>query len=342
MIKYITGSIIFIMISIISIGGLLIYDNISLKELFKQINRLEWRYVFFILGTVIGYLVIESLKLKVLCLGLRKNPVIKVTMKAILGNQLLSAITPFQSGGQPFEVFILARNSIPFSHALVFAYMRTWSSLVCLFLISLSTLLSYSELGSVEYLYLLYLYSIGFMIYFSILSYFLIIKPGELKKLMKHILKFLVKIRILKRKKLRSRIKFTVKEVDLFHGGMKEYLKNPLWTVLGIILSFFSLGIKYLGAYFIALGLKMDIKIMQILLYQYLIDFINFSIPVPGASGTSEITAYTLFKLILGEETMELGLFVNLWRFFSHHLIVVIATLSTIGLFKKNFKKSMT
>ncbi|GMT48887.1 MAG: hypothetical protein IEMM0008_0426 [bacterium] len=88
------------------------------------------------------------------------------------------------------------------------------------------------------------------------------------------------------------------------------------------------------------MGFGIQASILAIIFYQSAFHFVNYAIPTPGASGTSELVAKWIFRFLSEDLSNKdlLNSFVTLWRFATYHIIVVIAGFATLGALKEWIK----
>ncbi|MDH4129452.1 MAG: flippase-like domain-containing protein [Spirochaetota bacterium] len=346
--KYRRGIFVFIAISLIALFILFITSEMSfttLKDSLKKFDNLICIPLAILFLLI--HIVTDGLRLKLLASGMKDKLSLKESIKAGLANEFLSAITPFQSGGQPLEIYVIHKAGISLGKSVVISYFKTATNLFFLFTTGFFALLYYSSLTTLTYLNLFYVYGGLFITYFSIISYLSVFKPNFAKKLSYNILRFLRKIKIIKRNVFLSKVKFILREAKIFNHNIREYFFNRKGIIILVILiTFVVWSSKYLIAYFIALGLNINISIMEILFYQSAIHFVNYSIPTPGASGTSEFVAYSIFKFLSftgfnsTSGLASLNIYVVLWRFFTYHFIVILSGIVTFKILKDRVKES--
>ncbi len=339
--NYKRGLLIFVIISLITLFLLFLSGDISLLTLKKGIKNFNPLYLPILCLLMVIHILVDCIRLKVIAWGINTKLSLKTGWNAYLANEFLSAVTPFQSGGQPIEIYILHKSGISLGKSVVISYFKTATSLLFLLLTGCYAIISYEPLSNFGHLTFFYIYGGGFIIYFIIISYLSVFKPSFAKKLSFIGMKFLKRIRIVKKDSFNSRLKFILKEVNNFNHYIKNYfLTKKLNILLTLIITFISWTTKYLIAYFIAIGMGIKLAILDLLLFQSAIHFVNYSIPTPGASGTSELVAHSIFKFLspVFASGVILNLFVTLWRFFTYHILIIVSGLATFKIIKDRLK----
>ncbi len=336
--KYIRGLILFVVISLVALFFLFRNDFSGDTLSILNVHELKGTYFLVALSLLVIFVICEGIRLQILALGVEDKTSLKTGVIASLTNEFLSAITPFQSGGQPFEVFVLHRDGISLGKVVVISYFKTATSLIVLTSCAIIGFILYPELLGLSFLKYFYVYGILFVSYFITLTILSVFKPLFAKKLAFNGMKILRKIHIIKRDTFHSKMKYVLREVNLFNYHIKKYyFHKKLNLSLSVLMTFATWVVKFSMAYFILLGLGIDSSYLKVVFYQYVIQFVNYAMPTPGSSGTSEFTAYTIFKylsMIFHQNEISLKLFVMLWRVFSYHIIILVSGLVSFSIIK--------
>ncbi len=339
--KYRWGLLAFIAISLATLILLFISDNVKFASFISSLEDFNLLYLFPAIVFLLLHLLADGIRLKVLARGMDESMKVRTGVVAGLANEFLSAITPFQSGGQPFEIFIFRRSGLPLGKCGVISYFRMTTSLVFLTVTGTFTLVYYSKLTSISSLNYFYIYGAVFISYFIALTYFTVFKPRFAKKVSFMGMRFLKRIKVMKEESYFSKQKYVLREVNTFSHHIRSFFFHQRGVIaLSTLITFFTWGFKYLIAYFILLGFGIQASISEIIFYQSAIHFVNYAIPTPGASGTSEWVAKWIFSF-LSEEFRDEGKlysFVTLWRFATYHIIVFIAGFATLGALREWIK----
>ncbi|HEO65700.1 MAG TPA: flippase-like domain-containing protein [Spirochaetes bacterium] len=332
--KYRWGLLAFIAISLATLVLLFISDDVQLTGFINSLKQFDLLYLPLALIFLALHLLSDGVRLKILAWGMGESMKVRTGVVAGLANEFLSAITPFQSGGQPFEIFIFRRSGLPLGKCGVISYFRMATSLVFLSVTGSFTLIYYSELTRITSLNYFYIYGAVFISYFIALTYFTVYKPRFAKKITFIGMGFLKKIKVMKEETYFSKQKYIIKEVNTFNHHIRSFFfKQQGLIALSTLVTFFTWTFKYLIAYFLLLGLGVQTSILEVIFYQSAIHFVNYAIPTPGASGTSEWVANSIFRFLSDDlnNKVLLNSFVTLWRFATYHIIVIIAGFATLG-----------
>ncbi len=340
--KYRRGLFVFITISLATLFILFISsEEISYTKLEKGLRNFNLIYVPIAIVTLLLHLMVDCFRLKFIARGVDAKMSFKTAWNATLSNEFLSAVTPFQSGGQPVEIYIFHRNGISLGKGVVISFLKTATSIIFLFLTAMITLFFYPKIRNLGVMNIFYFYGIIYFSFFMFITYLCIFKPNFAKKISFNFMKLLRKIRVIKQDKYYSKLKFIMSEVNKFNRHFRGYFfhKKGMF-VLAILMTFLSWPIKYLVGYFVALGFGFDVSLIEMLLFQCTIHFVNYAIPTPGASATTEGMAIVILKFLtpIFDTRMILTLFIAFWRLFTYHLLIAIAGFFTFNIIRERFK----
>ena len=81
-------------------------------------------------------------------------------------------------------------------------------------------------------------------------------------------------------------------------------------------------------------GLNMHAPMLRVFLMQFVIFFITYFSPTPGASGVAELSTYWIIASAAGQQNL-LGVYTVIWRFFTSFLGVGVGALVVLSLIGK-------
>lgn len=243
----------------------------------------------------------------------------------------LAAVTPFQSGGIPFQTYILNKSGGKLSKSLaVISFRGVLSGFVLvLFLpfifIEIGDLLSENELirNLTGYLFVLY----GVIIVFALFA--------TLQNRRSHRF-FLKTTYLIKNKKVRKNIQ---RKLNKFFIGIRDFLtsykifftKGFKYTSKAALIAFFELCIYFLVPPIIALGLKPEENVLGIFLTGIVLTYLLAFSPTPGASGVAEMSGLS-FSFFWDGPVPALIL---LWRVVSSYIPALFGGISLIHFIRR-------
>ncbi len=293
---------------------------------FKRMNPL---YFVFALIFWVVYTALDAFRVLLLCEGVTGKWVsMKTCFEVILTGAFLAAVTPFQTGGLPVQLYLLKRDGVSYGKGTLIILLRAifFSIMMLILLPFLFPILTNEyEATSIKILskYSLIVYPIIVLI-----ITFALIKPDIIKR-------FMYKLTLIKRKRNKAtRIVFKIfRELQEMKDGFWYFVKNR--KTLSVI-SFFMTFLTYIPFFFIAplllKGLGLDVSFVKIAFLQVVVILFTFFSPTPGATGVCEGVFAIMFKGIVKRSL--LGVFTILWRFFTFYLSAIVGGIMTLDVLK--------
>ena len=242
---------------LIIITGLVLY--ISLKndyiEIIQTITSMNILLFLFAIILFILYIFIKSIIMKIVVNNFKKDYTLKQSFRMAIETTFFHAITPFATGGQPYEIYRLNKDGISVINSANvsiqnFIIYQTALVLLGIFAVTYNYCFKlYPDVTLLKNLVLL-----GFVINFLVIvvlfsiAYF---KKGN-KVVINFFISILTKLKIIKNKEEKI-IQFE-KYLSDFNEGAKILLKDKKKFVLLILLQLLSLSMLYIVPYFIIKG----------------------------------------------------------------------------------------
>ncbi len=263
------------------------------------------------------------------------NYSLKKAYKLTLMAQFVNGITPLQTAGQPFEVYLLRKDGVRITNstnAMIKDFISYQSALIIVEIFSI--IMGINILSNNKYLNIFIF--IGFIINFIILIFFLLFsftkKLGY--KLAYNIIHFLFKFKIIK-KIFKDEEQINVRIKAFCKTGL-ELRKSKTRMIKCIIINIFYIVLTYLIPFimFYALGVT-DISFMQSFISTSFVILISNFIPTPGATGGVEYAFIKFFEVFISGLVLPSAML--LWRFVTYGLPMIIGFI--ILMFERGMKK---
>ncbi|OQX54944.1 MAG: hypothetical protein B5M53_05070 [Candidatus Cloacimonas sp. 4484_209] len=317
----IRGLKIFLIISIIAIIAVMIFT--VNKKTYPALKRMVPMFLLLALFFSLLHLYLDFLRLQVLTWALGKFISLKSSIEFTMGGLFLGAVTPFQSGGIPLQVYVLKKEGFSIGEGTAVILFRAILAL-SIVLVALPGIISYYHIISTTQIlksilnYLFYFYLITIVLLLLILF-----KTENVRRWLHRFGDFLRRRRIIKTEKPKKIVDKTLNEVVNFKKGIVLFFRAGKWkTLLSFLLTLISMGIYFLIAPTLLYGLGVSVSIIKAAILQLVLTYLLVFIPTPGASGVAELGGFSLFALICPREL--LGVYVILWRFFTFYISVII------------------
>lgn len=291
-------------------------DNFSsiMHELSK-VNILIFALAIFVF---ILSLMIKSVSLQIFIKEHKKNYSFKSAFCLTLIGQFLNGITPFSTGGQPFQVYLLKKDGHRISDSTSAMVKDSIAYQVALlimgiFSITLNLVLKTIPVNSS----LTPLIIIGFLINIMVLLFlFMIIRMRKTTlSIINKLLLILNKIRKKNTDQLKKRIE---KGLDNFYNCYAELRKNKKQFIITVLTNVINLTLLYMIPYIIFRSLNTNtFDIMRSIMLTSFVMLMGNFVPIPGATGGIEYGFIKFFGIFNTNISVISGAML-LWRFVTY------------------------
>ena len=326
LIKSIKKNTIFLLLITIVILFFVLKDDFN--NIITTLSRMDYKFIiiaiiFWLLSIILkGYVNYKTVNNK-------KQISLKEAIKHNVITQFFNGITPFSSGGQPMEIYMLTEHSISGAKATTITIKNFIFYQVALVLYGLLAV-TYNAIFHIfpKVPLLGKLTLIGFLIntLVAIALFVITFSPKFTKKVTNIIIKLLVKLKIIKEEKKTSE-KWNIK-LEEFHSSAKVLRKRKLLFIEGVIINLISLTCLYIVPLFIVYSLHnyTSLNIADTLTSSAYVLIIGAFVPIPGASGGIEYGFLKFFgNFITGT---NLSAILIIWRFITYYLGLIIGALA--------------
>ncbi len=297
----------------------------NFQSVVYELQRANLFWILLALVVTAIYVLFQSLGLHVIVQTYEKKYTYKKTLQLTLITNFFNGITPFATGGQPMQVYLLKRDGIRVSsgtNIIMQNFILYQLALVVLGLIALGLNFFFNIFDNLPILG--GLIAVGFSINTLIMVFLFIISFG--KKFNAWVIKLginlLTTLKLVKDKEATLK-KWNERLAD-FHQGAVNLGKNKKVCIQGFLYQFFSLFCLYVLPFFIfkALGVGGEIGIMRSVVASAYIMLIGSFVPIPGASGGIEYGFLQFFGTFVSGGVLSAGLL--LWRFIYYYLLMIV------------------
>lgn len=322
-----------ILISAFAMIYILFNSTDDIFQLYSVIKNIKIRYLLIAILSIFIFWLLESYMIYVLITKFtEKKKILKtfwLALKATMIGQYYSNITPFASGGQPVQLYIMLDDDVPASSGT--------AVLVTKFLLFQIGVTIYSLLLAIYRINLLISYSNGvsfFIITGLTLNVFMIsgivliaFKPKIIIKLAESLLNFLYRHHIIKN--VETKIIKLHKFISDYEISISKLKKNVWLTIRMFFITIVQLTVFFSITFFIYKALNLsgtsifDVICLQAFLYMS----VSF-IPTPGTVGVSEVGFMLLLNQIFPANLIGTALI--LWRGISYYFSLIFSGLFSL------------
>jgi len=320
----------FIAIVAISVTGVLFFsiDSSTFDVLAKANPSL---LVACLLLVILGWC-LDSLKFICLAKAVGEHLSFKHTLATVWINYFGCAITPMQSGGGPFQIYVLYKYGVTVGKSVAITLVRT---IQIIFL--LATIVPFALIAEPEFIQKHYMlkWFVVYVIVFLALTVFVLIvsvwRPKWLKKCGSWLLLRMRWLGIIKPKLFLRAARRVNREIDNYNNDIKLFLSSGRnWFLLSFIVACVHLLVymSIMPCLIIAVGFH--VKYLQCILAESLFIFLLYFVPTPGASGAAEGGAAAVFGLFVPWNMA--GVMAVTWRLISEYTGIAVGTFMAVKL----------
>lgn len=322
---------------IIIITAIVLY--FSLKDNFLEIVSTigNMNLFLFVLAIIVymGYIFLKSVVMKYTVNNFKKDYTLKKSFRMGVETNFFHAITPFSTGGQPYEIYRLNKDGVSVIHSANISVQNFIIYQTALVLLGIFALIYNHNFNLFPDVTILKnLIALGFIINFLVIV--ILFSVSLFKKMNKVIINFFInilsKLRIIKEKEA------TKKKIENylldFDKGARILLKNKWKFIFLILIELLALILLYSIPYILIKGINLEIEIslLTVIVTSAYVMLIGSFVPIPGGTGGLEYGFIAFFgNFIVGP---SLNAIMLLWRFVTYYFGMILGSF-VLGLRKK-------
>ncbi|MBO4325788.1 MAG: flippase-like domain-containing protein [Clostridia bacterium] len=317
----------------VAVVGFILFSN-DPKTLVRSLHELN---PFWLLGSIlcmVGYWFFETLTLHFILKRFYGDEPFSDSINVTMGGQYFSAITPFSTGGQPFQTYYLAKKGRSVgvtASALLTKFLIYQLSLVILSTILLVIKWDFFKTTVPNFYWLVI---IGYIVNLTVLVVMTVIGVfrGIADWICKTTVKLGAKLRIVKNKE--ETLEKAEEGLALFHSTFRGLFKHVPVLLAGMVFSTMQLLCYFSVSYFIyrSFGLS-AVGLITIIAAQGFVLMVSSFVPIPG-SGVGAEASFSLFFASFFTKEGQLGVAVILWRLISFYLTIVVGVFFAMNIRK--------
>lgn len=255
---------------------------------------------------------------------------LRKTLPVIWINYFGSAITPMQSGGGPFQIYLLYKNNISVGKSVAITLVRTLQIIFLLALIIPFSLVSEADfIKRHTVIQWFAAYVIIFIVITSLLLVISVMKPQWIKRWSNGILVRLKRFGLINPKIILGAARWINREIDNYSSNIRLFLSTgKYWFILSIAVAVVHLWVymSIMPCLIVAAGFS--VKYMQCMLAESLLLFMLYFAPTLGGSGAAEGGAAAVFGLFVPWNLA--GVMAVSWRLISEYTGIALGTVIAI------------
>ena len=302
-------------------------DNfeITINQIFSM--NIWWLIIAFIF--IVLYWIFRSYAMFLIVKEENKNFKFLQAFQLMLRTQFFNAITPFATGGQPFQIYYLnqCNISVASSTGLVVENFITYQiALVFLGIVAVVSNYFFHIFSKVDLLQ--QLVTLGFIINTAVIVVMFLVAFGKKinKKIINFGINFLTKLKIVKNKE--KKLKEWDKIINQFHESATMLLKNKKIFIKSILLNLCALTCLYLIplVLFYSIGLYDKVSALEAIVTSSYVMLIGSFVPIPGGTGGLEYGFVAFYSTFIKGGTLSAIMLV--WRFITYYFGLIIGSIA--------------
>lgn len=243
----------------------------------------------------------------------------------VLAGLFFNAITPFSTGGQPMQLYMMHKYRVSVGRgssilARKFIIFQTITVLYGLMVVLFEASYFMSQVPTFVYIGIL-----GFLTNLAVIGglYFISFRYRAARRFFAGIVRRIRKMT--KNRKIRRKCTGFMRGVREFYTQMKSSVKGTQWVRLGIF-TFLQLSLMYVVPVIIAYGLDLSrVQFIRMVSASAFVAMVTAFIPLPGAAFGAEGSFYVFFDMFFSNNTVLLALI--LWRLITFYVPLVVGFL---------------
>ena len=318
-------------IIIVLITSLVLYFSLkdNFNDIVNQILNINifWLIIAFLLLLI--YWLLRSLAMHTFVKMVKPKTNFFNSFLLMLRTQFVNAITPFATGGQPYQVYYLKKCDIGLTKStviivenfIVYQIALVTLGLIALFSNMFMHIFKHNELLS-------HLIAIGFFMNTLVIVVLFIVSFGKkLNKVLINIgITILTKLHIVKDRK--KQLDKWNEKINNFHESASILLKHKKYFIKTIIYNFIALIALYLIPLIVlfAFGNYNSINVYEVIITSAYVMLIGSFVPIPGGSGGLEYGFVAFYGNFISGSILSAVMLV--WRFITYYFGMIVGAIA--------------
>ena len=317
------------LILLILVTMVMVFKNLDIKMLTTVVKLVDKKYILIGFISIILNSLLEGAVLRILISGIHKVNAKLIGLKLAMVGFYYNLVTPFASGSQPMQIYVLNKYKIPLSKSsAIITNKSILYQLVITIYCSMLILFNFKLLNdNISSLIPLVILGISMNLFTILMAILVILNPNKIKLYTKIIINYICKIRIFKF--LQSKACDIENFIDDYSSAVQFFIKNKKLMICVVVLTIIQISSYFSISFWIykAFNLKGHTYITLLTLQVFLYMVVSPA-PTPGNIGASELAFFTIFKGVFPNYLMGYAVF--LYGGFMYYLILIGSGIFTV------------
>ncbi|MBN2466297.1 flippase-like domain-containing protein [candidate division WOR-3 bacterium] len=301
---------VFVLIAIVAAVGVLAFT--ASRETLAGLARIKWYWLVATCALWLVASVFDGLRLAVLSHATEHRMSLRASIEVIFVGYFMAAVTPFQVGGLPLQLYIMHSRGISPGKASSLLLMRGVLFYGILFAAAPVVAIRLNASTAIVKVlagYIGVIVAAGAALVIASVAF-----PAQLRRWHARL------SQAPKPGLVRRGVIWVLDEFDGFVDGLKVYARthNLGWLLLGVLVTVVCIVALFAMSATLLAGLGVRTEPLRVMALNLLLTSVLLFVPTPGASGVAEVGAAGLYAAVCPRHM--LGVYVVLWRLFSFYL----------------------
>ena len=314
------GLIIFILLAF-GASGVILAQSVD-RETIQSLLAADKRFLLAALGLVVLAWGCDAARFCALTRSAHEHVTFRLGIVLTWLHYFGCAVTPMQSGGGPFQVYVLYKKGIPIGKGIAITLLRTMLTVLILsIIVPVALFIDPSLLEGSPFLkgMVAYVFVVIFCTWLFI--GYTVLKPNSLKRLGKIMVMWMKKLNFVQACKVRGCFQWLDRETDNYNLNFRLVFSTGFYHfILAIFLSVIHLLCIFSVLPVLMYSVGLPFSYIQTLSTQAVFMFVLYFIPTPGASGVAESGGAILFGTLMPWNMA--GIMAVIWRFFTEYISI--------------------
>lgn len=306
------------------------------KTIINTIVNIDKIYLLIGFFLIFSYWFFKSIVMWIIVHNYKNEYRFRNSFQMILKTNFFHAITPFATGGQPYEIYSLKKSGLKITDSTNVSVQTFITYQISLVLLGIIAIVANYYLNLFpDNKILSRLVTLGFIINFLVIVMLFVLTFTKKisKTIVSFILKILSKTKLIKDKEnVKTRFENYLKD---FYEGTKKILENKYKFIGCIALQFISLVSLYLIPFALFYGTGLYINPLIVIATSAYVMLIGSFVPIPGGTGGLEY-GFVLFFSNFSTGNIVAAIML-LWRFITYYFGMILGAI-LLGIGKKDKK----
>lgn len=301
----------------------------NFKEVINQIVNMDIKYLLIAFILLFVFLIFKSLSMYSFCVKINKKLKFLQAFQVVLRTQFFNAVTPFATGGQPYQIYYLKKCDIGYAKSTGIVLQNFIVYQIALVILGLIALFANNRLDLfANSKVLARLIALGFIIntLVIVVMFTLAFSKKMNKKIIGFGIKILTKLKLVKNKE--EKLRDWDNNINNFHDSAKKLLDDKKTFIGNILFNFIALTSLYMIPLFIlyAMGEFNVLSAGIAIISSAYVMIIGSFVPIPGGCGGLEFGFITFYgNFITGSKLSALML---VWRFITYYFSMILGAIA--------------